>query len=298
MLAGVETMLRHCDILQGVKFKWFTNHKGLIHLINQKNLSGCQARWLEKISEFDFEIVYVPGVENILSDALSRLYAFDKPGTVRARGEYTYNNVVNNDLLSHHNISMPVLVGREGACASLHGVAVQIGEGPSSDTPCEGAGETVGSAPGRPPRGGRKKLLPAETGCPKTSQEFAARMLKNFVLNGPEDPQGRKEGESSTDTTNSHKTEKLFIWIPTCHNQQAVSEEKICNEQIIQRARELSNLTSPTNAEPVVFTEMLSKGREPIDLLASMRGRYFEDPVFQKVMEQPRKYKNFEVTKD
>ena len=54
MLAGVETMLRHTDILQGVKFKWLTDHKGLIHLLNQKNLSSCQARWLEKISSFDF----------------------------------------------------------------------------------------------------------------------------------------------------------------------------------------------------------------------------------------------------
>lgn len=40
MLAGVETMLRHVDILQGAKFKWLTNHKGLTYLLNQKNLSG------------------------------------------------------------------------------------------------------------------------------------------------------------------------------------------------------------------------------------------------------------------
>jgi len=40
MLAGVETMLRYRDILQGVKFKWYTDHKGLIHLLRQKNLSG------------------------------------------------------------------------------------------------------------------------------------------------------------------------------------------------------------------------------------------------------------------
>ncbi len=40
MLAGIETMLRDRDILQGVKFQWLTNHKGLIHLLNQKNLTG------------------------------------------------------------------------------------------------------------------------------------------------------------------------------------------------------------------------------------------------------------------
>jgi hypothetical protein len=40
MLAGVEAMLRHQDILQGCKFTWVTDHKGLIHLINQKKSVG------------------------------------------------------------------------------------------------------------------------------------------------------------------------------------------------------------------------------------------------------------------
>ena len=43
MLAGVETMLHHCHILQGIKFKWVTDHKGLEYLLNQKNLSSRQA---------------------------------------------------------------------------------------------------------------------------------------------------------------------------------------------------------------------------------------------------------------
>jgi hypothetical protein len=36
MLARVETMLQHADILQGAPFKWLTDHKGLVHLLNQK----------------------------------------------------------------------------------------------------------------------------------------------------------------------------------------------------------------------------------------------------------------------
>ncbi|KAJ8481441.1 hypothetical protein ONZ45_g15313 [Pleurotus djamor] len=93
MLAGVETMLRHRDILQGANFKWLTDHKGLIHLLNQKNLSGRQARWLEKISEFDFTPEYIPGTENVLSDALSRLYASDDKETKRSPSEYAYLDV-------------------------------------------------------------------------------------------------------------------------------------------------------------------------------------------------------------
>ena len=42
MLAGVEGMLQYCDILQGVRFTWLTDHKGLIHLYKQKNLSSVK----------------------------------------------------------------------------------------------------------------------------------------------------------------------------------------------------------------------------------------------------------------
>lgn len=48
MLAGIEMMLCYSDILQGTRFKWVTDHKGLTHLLNQKNLSSWQACWLEK----------------------------------------------------------------------------------------------------------------------------------------------------------------------------------------------------------------------------------------------------------
>jgi len=43
MLVGIETMMHYRDLLQGARFKWITDHKGLIHLLNQKNLSGRQA---------------------------------------------------------------------------------------------------------------------------------------------------------------------------------------------------------------------------------------------------------------
>ncbi len=71
MLAGVEAMQRHCDVLLRCYFIWVTDHKGLVHLLYQKNLSGRQAHWLEKILEFDFEVEYIPGSENVLTDALS-----------------------------------------------------------------------------------------------------------------------------------------------------------------------------------------------------------------------------------
>lgn len=44
MLVGVEAMQRHRNILFGCPFTWMSDHKGLTHLLRQKNLSAPQAR--------------------------------------------------------------------------------------------------------------------------------------------------------------------------------------------------------------------------------------------------------------
>lgn len=157
MLAGVESMLRHRDILQGTHFKWITDHKGLIHILNQRNLSGRQARWIEKIGEFDFAVEYVPGTENVLADALSRMYSNDGAGTVRARSEYTYYDVVNNDALVTHDISMPLLVGIEASALEVPSAVAKI--------------------PARKPRVLKPEVVEARA--------FAKRMKDKFILKGP-----------------------------------------------------------------------------------------------------------------
>jgi hypothetical protein len=119
LLAGVETMTRHRDILQGVPFTWLTDHKALTHFLTQKNLSGWQARWQETIGEFDFNIEYLPGVENVLPDVLSRLYEFDMPGTVRAPSEYVALEGNTIDLSVAGLITMPVTVGLEASAGLL-----------------------------------------------------------------------------------------------------------------------------------------------------------------------------------
>ena len=128
MLAGIETMLRYSDILQGVSFKWLTDHKGLTHLLNQKNLSGRQARWLEKISSYTFEVVYIEGSENVVADALSCLYSNDSNGTVRARSKFTYHDVVDDDtkaVLSCLLSEVPILAGLEARVATRRGTDVR-----------------------------------------------------------------------------------------------------------------------------------------------------------------------------
>ena len=56
----------------GRKFELRTGHHGLKYLFDQPNLNVRLARWLELISEFDFDIVYVKGKKNRVANALSR----------------------------------------------------------------------------------------------------------------------------------------------------------------------------------------------------------------------------------
>ena len=145
MLTSVETMLRYKDILQGVHFKWITDHKGLIHLLNQKNLSGCQAQWMEKITSFVFEVIYVAGSENVVANSLSRMYSDDSETTVWSRTEFTYHDVTNDDSPSFIRDS------------SLSAMTQKPGKATNN----------------------------AETGRPETSREFTTRMCDHFVLQGP-----------------------------------------------------------------------------------------------------------------
>nr|GEV76489.1 reverse transcriptase domain-containing protein [Tanacetum cinerariifolium] len=58
--------------LYGTKCTMFTDHKSLQHILDQKELNMRQRRWLELLSDYDCEIRYHPGKENVVADALSR----------------------------------------------------------------------------------------------------------------------------------------------------------------------------------------------------------------------------------
>ena len=179
MLASVEMMLHHCNILQAVKFKWVTDHKGLEHLLRQWNLSGQQACWIEKISEFNFKVVYVPGSENIVVDTLSRMYSADTVGTVHAQSEYMYFHMVNEDNVVLEETMMPVLTSLEASMA-------------------------VQKCP-------HKALPGAETGQPETTKEFAAHVKNHFILHPPAERKEGGGGKTNEPLTNS---KKLTIKLP------------------------------------------------------------------------------------
>jgi hypothetical protein len=56
----------------GKRFELRTYHNGLKYLFDQPNINVRQSRWLEFLSEYDFDIKHIKGKENKVADALSR----------------------------------------------------------------------------------------------------------------------------------------------------------------------------------------------------------------------------------
>jgi hypothetical protein len=56
----------------GKKFELRTYHNGMKYLFEQPTLNAMQRRWLEFLSEYDFDIKHIKGKENKVVVALSR----------------------------------------------------------------------------------------------------------------------------------------------------------------------------------------------------------------------------------
>ena len=61
--------------LLGRKFILQTDHGSLLWLHNFKEPEGQLARWLEKLEEFQFEVVHCKGKAHCNADALSRMFS-------------------------------------------------------------------------------------------------------------------------------------------------------------------------------------------------------------------------------
>ena len=56
----------------GKRLQHRTDHCGMKYLFDQPTLNARQARWLELLCEFDFEIKYIKGKEKKVANALSQ----------------------------------------------------------------------------------------------------------------------------------------------------------------------------------------------------------------------------------
>lgn len=107
MLAIVWAAKRFRQYLLGTKFKILTDHQALKWLFNCKDPSSCLLRWRLRLEEYNYEIDYCKGKENMAAGARSRIYPIDnlkffdvlKINTteLRSDSEENNNNVLNNE---------------------------------------------------------------------------------------------------------------------------------------------------------------------------------------------------------
>ena len=110
LLAVIHALRTWRHYLAGKKFTVVTDHYSLQYLRTQPNLSKRQARWLDFIAEFDFDIIHRPGKSNVVADALSRLNTLECGVTASEQhGEKAWKNLSKdykkdaktNDMLEH-----------------------------------------------------------------------------------------------------------------------------------------------------------------------------------------------------
>ncbi|GKA55891.1 putative reverse transcriptase domain-containing protein [Tanacetum coccineum] len=78
--------------LYGTKSVIYTDHKSLQHIFSQKELNMRQRRWIELFSDYDCEICYHLGKENVVVNALSRKERVN-PKRVRAMNMTLYSSI-------------------------------------------------------------------------------------------------------------------------------------------------------------------------------------------------------------
>ena len=75
LLAVIHALRVWRHYLLGKQFKICIDHHYLKYLMTRPNLPKTQARWVEMLAEFEFEVVHRPRKSNVVADALSRLNA-------------------------------------------------------------------------------------------------------------------------------------------------------------------------------------------------------------------------------
>ena len=71
-LAIMYGLHQYRHLLLGHQFMLRTDHAALTYLLRTPNPVGQSARYLDKLAEFQFEVVHRPGLQHANADALSR----------------------------------------------------------------------------------------------------------------------------------------------------------------------------------------------------------------------------------
>ena len=103
MCAIMHALDRWRPFLLGRHFKVYTDHRSLVYLKTQPNLNQRQLRWMERVVDYDCEILYKPGKENVVADAFSRIH-------ISALSSLSSNNIRKSFIIGYRKDSFRSLI--------------------------------------------------------------------------------------------------------------------------------------------------------------------------------------------
>ena len=192
----------------------------------------------------------------MVADALSRLYSNDSSGTVHARSEFMYHDVVDDDtlpVLSTLPSDVPVLAGMEARVATRRGTRVRKLTEKAAQALSDDLVESTGS-------GGLSSLK--DRRGPGDPQEGGSREPEPSKPRGGTDRPKAAAGTAHKDTPN---------------NRSAPNDTPVSSD-----------------TQDILNTSLLTQSSLGIDLLSEIRGNYNIDPFFRVILEQPKDFRNFE----
>jgi len=112
LFAIVDSVLDWHYYIDGAgSFTVETDHKPLLHVFQQRDLSAKQVRWLEKLSRYNLRLVYKPGTTQVISDWLSRP---DSPGMLQPAVDVQVNSIEADCVSEYNNDPFFARLGRPG----------------------------------------------------------------------------------------------------------------------------------------------------------------------------------------
>ncbi|KAG1391216.1 hypothetical protein G6F58_012766 [Rhizopus delemar] len=78
LLAIVFALKKFHKFLYGHHFTLYSDHRALTYLFTSDELNPMMVGWMDTLLSYDFDIIHIPGVQNVLPDALSRLFPPEK----------------------------------------------------------------------------------------------------------------------------------------------------------------------------------------------------------------------------
>jgi hypothetical protein len=74
LLAIIFALNKFHQHLWGRHFTLYTDHKALVYIHSQRELNAMLSKWFDTLLDYNFDVVHLLGMDNVLPDALSRLF--------------------------------------------------------------------------------------------------------------------------------------------------------------------------------------------------------------------------------